>query len=148
MAPQIKPSESQTKPPTGSQSRPSKVDPADVKAWDNAKNEASPGVVIVSRGQTLSQIARDNGIDLKKLYELNRKFDPSLQGRQDGRYYPKNYKRPENGGWDPDFIKPGDAIRVSEDSSTAGKGGEPQESAAAQKLPQGAPGGTPQENGA
>jgi LysM domain len=63
-------------------------------------------VVIVKRGDTLWDMAHQRGTTLKDLYKANPQFDPR---RQDGILH---FDRPSHGGWDPDYIRPGDRIRL------------------------------------
>jgi hypothetical protein len=69
-------------------------------ANDNAND------VTVKRGDTLWGIAHRRTTTLKDLYEANPQFDPR---RQDGVLH---LDRPSRGGWDPDYIRPGDQIRL------------------------------------
>jgi hypothetical protein len=63
-------------------------------------------VVTVKRGDTLWDIARRHGIPMSDLYRTNPQFSPH---RQDG--IPQ-FDRGRHGGWDPDYIRPGDRIRL------------------------------------
>jgi hypothetical protein len=63
-------------------------------------------VVTVKRGDTLWDIARRHGTSMSDLYGANPQFDPQ---RQDG--IPE-FDRGRHGGWDPDYIRPGDRIKL------------------------------------
>jgi hypothetical protein len=77
-------------------------------------------VVIVRRGDTLWDMAHQQGTTLKDLYKANPQFDPR---RQDG---VRHFDRPSHGGWDPDYIRPGDRIRLpSQHSLQPHPGGHP-----------------------
>jgi len=62
--------------------------------------------ITVESGDTLSEIAAENNMSLQELLELNPQFDAS---KVDGRLDPN---RSGEGGYDPDFIRPGDTIIV------------------------------------
>jgi hypothetical protein len=63
--------------------------------------------ISVEQGDTLSEIAADNNMSLGELLELNPQFDAS---KVDGRL---DTNRSGEGGYDPDFIRPGDTIIVN-----------------------------------
>jgi hypothetical protein len=69
-----------------------------------AKHNAN--AVTVKRGDTLWGIAHRRGTSLKDLYGANPQFDPR---RQDSVLH---FDRPSHGGWDPDYIRPGDRIKL------------------------------------
>src|SRR5258708_7663828 len=58
--------------------------------------------VTVKADDTLSGIAHRHGVSMKGLYRSNPQFDPH---RQDG---VPHFDRSKHGGWDPDYIRPGD----------------------------------------
>jgi LysM domain len=66
----------------------------------------NPNAVTVKRGETLWDIAHRRGTTLKGLYEANPQFDPR---RQDGVLH---FDRRGHRGWDPDYIRPGDQIKL------------------------------------
>ena len=63
-------------------------------------------VVTVKRGDTLSDIAQRHGVSMADLYHANPEFNPR---RQDGVLH---FDRSKHGGWDPDYIRPGDRINL------------------------------------
>ena len=64
----------------------------------------SPVSSPVVTGDTLSEIAEENGIPLAELLKLNPQFDAAqIDGKLDT-------KRVGDSNWDPDFIRPGDTI--------------------------------------
>src|SRR5215470_1718809 len=60
----------------------------------------------VKPGDTFSGIAQEHRVPLKRLYRANPQFNPK---RQDGI---PHFDRSPRGGWDPDYLRPGDKIRV------------------------------------
>lgn len=110
-------------------------------AQRNPQNEKLAGAS-PSTGNTLSGIAHANGVSMQALYEANPQFDPS---RADGIVH---FDRSPQGGWDPDYIRPEDTIRVPTEASQV-----PTETAAARPpangetadgtIPTGAVGDTP-----
>jgi hypothetical protein len=69
-----------------------------------AKHNAN--AVTVKRSDTLWGIAHRRGTPINDLYGANPQFDPR---RQDGVLH---FDRPSHGGWDPDYIRPGDRIKL------------------------------------
>jgi hypothetical protein len=69
-------------------------------AW----SDGDPNYQVVKHGDTLIGISNQDHVPLSTLYGLNREFDPR---RQDGILHSD---RSPHGGWDPDYIKPGDRI--------------------------------------
>jgi hypothetical protein len=69
-------------------------------SWSNG----DPNYQVVKHRNTLIGLSNEDHVPLSELYALNREFDPR---RQDGVLH---YGRSPHGGWDPDFIKPGDHI--------------------------------------
>jgi len=63
-------------------------------------------VVTVKRGDTLSDIAQRHRVSMADLYHANPEFNPR---RQDGVLH---FDRGKHGGWDPDYIRPGDRINL------------------------------------
>jgi cell wall-associated NlpC family hydrolase len=72
--------------------------------------------IAVETGDTLSEIAAENNMSLGELLELNPQFDAS---KVDGRL---DTNRSGDGGYDPDFIRPGDTIIVPKQANTNGAG--------------------------
>ena len=66
----------------------------------------SPDAVRVKPGDTLTGIAHRHGASMKGVYGANPQFDPH---RQDGI---SHFDRSPHGGWDPDYLRPGDRIRL------------------------------------
>jgi hypothetical protein len=62
--------------------------------------------VQVKSGDTFSGIAAARHLPKRALYRANPQFDPR---REDGIL---NYDRGADGGWDPDYLRPGDRLRV------------------------------------
>jgi hypothetical protein len=79
----------------------------------------SPDAVRVNPGDTLTGIAHKHGATMKGVYGANPQFDPH---RQDGI---PHFDRSPHGGWDPDYLRPGDRIRLHplRPSHTAGRTG-------------------------
>ena len=75
-------------------------------AGDSRGAADNTDVVTVKRGDTLWDIARRHGIPMSDLYRTNPQFSPH---RQDG--IPE-FDRGRHSGWDPDYIRPGDRIRL------------------------------------
>jgi cell wall-associated NlpC family hydrolase len=72
--------------------------------------------ITVDAGDTLSEIAAENNLSLEELLELNPQFDASkVDGRVDA-------NRSAQGGYDPDFIRPGDTIIVPKQVNANGDG--------------------------
>jgi len=65
-----------------------------------------PDAVRVKPGDTLTGIAHKHGATMKGVYGANPQFDPH---RQDGI---PHFDRSPHGGWDPDYLRPGDRIRL------------------------------------
>jgi NlpC/P60 family/LysM domain len=84
--------------------------------------------IAVESGDTLSQIAAENGMSLGELLELNPQFDASkVDGRMD------------TSGRDPDLIRPGDTIIVN--SNGGDRTGVPASQLTAQGIPMNASNG-------
>jgi hypothetical protein len=62
--------------------------------------------VKVKSGDTFSGIAAARHLPKRALYGANPQFDPR---REDGIV---NYDRGADGGWDPDYLRPGDRLRT------------------------------------
>ena len=75
------------------------------KAAKDDQSQAN-NTVTAKTGDTLWDIAQDNGLSMKSLYQANPQFDPK---REDGILH---FDRSRRGGWDPDYIRPGDVIRI------------------------------------
>src|SRR5215468_5222094 len=75
-------------------------------ARDGRAANDNTNAVTVKRGDTLSGIARQHGVSMADLYRANPQFNPN---RQDGVVESDRGRR---GGWDPDYVRPGDRIRL------------------------------------
>ncbi|MBV9251124.1 MAG: LysM peptidoglycan-binding domain-containing protein, partial [Acetobacteraceae bacterium] len=71
----------------------------------NAQNSDDQSVT-AKRGDTLWGIAKRDGVSLDKLLSANPQFDPA---KADG---VPHFDRSRYGQWDPDYIRPGDHIRL------------------------------------
>src|SRR5262245_56194879 len=72
----------------------------------NAKIAADAKIVVAKRGDTLLGIARQHGVPIKELYDANPRYD---QRGQDGLV---ETDRGRQRGWDPDYLRPGDRVRL------------------------------------
>jgi LysM domain len=73
---------------------------------DSGAANDNTNAVTVKRGDTLWDIAEQHGISMRDLYRANRQFNPH---RQDGVL---EFDHGRHGGWDPDYIRPGDRIKL------------------------------------
>ena len=104
----------------GGQSFPDTSDNATATDASAAKSNAQSGqqsgastqTVTVKPGDTLSGIAQQHHVSLQALYKANPQFDPSLSGG------PVQHSRSPQGGWDPDYIRPGDKVNLPAQTAT------------------------------
>lgn len=94
----------------GSQSFPDTSDSSAAADASTAKSDSQSGAptqtVTVKPGDTLTGIAQQHHVSLQALYKANPQFDPSLSGG------PVQHGRSPQGGWDPDYIRPGDKVNL------------------------------------